>query len=117
MPTSCCILSIEVREMGHSSYICNCQSTNRNYKYDNHNFPIKWPYIPRCYIFCVYTSRIWDGGGIALCNSIIHQEEKLGLQKWKDVMTMEYPHFECDIEPYGLTIATLANGKNVMIDG
>ena len=32
-------------------------------------------------------------------------------------MTMEYPYFECDIEPDGLTLAKLANGRNFMTDG
>ena len=32
-------------------------------------------------------------------------------------MTTEDPHFECDIEPDGLTLAKIANGGNVMTDG
>ena len=32
-------------------------------------------------------------------------------------MTTEYSHFECDIEPDGLTFAKLADGRNVMTDG
>ena len=31
-------------------------------------------------------------------------------------MTTQYPHFECDIEPDGFTIAKLADGRNVMMD-
>ena len=45
------------------------------------------------------------------------EEKKLWLQKFKDVITTEYPYFECDIEPDGSTLAKLADGGNVVTDG
>ena len=32
-------------------------------------------------------------------------------------MNTEYPHFEYDIEPDGLTLAKRADGGNIMTDG
>ena len=117
MPYYCCISSIKVRKMGHSSDRCNRPSTNSNYQFYNYNWPSKWTYITPCSIFCVHTPRIRDGGGTAWCDIIVHQGEKQWLQKWKDLMTTEYSYFECDIEPNELTISKIAYGVNVIIDG
>ena len=45
------------------------------------------------------------------------KEVKQWLQKCNDAMTSEYPHFECDIGPYELTLAKIEDGGNVMTDG